>query len=292
MAGAIPIDFVLSGLDTTVTMDLCGTLLAEDISVPSAEAVAVFDMCLNVMRDIFKFQTDASDINPDSAGDDIQYSIDWQSWPNTNIAHASMFASDLVDIPAATESVTGATYGSGYARTRSLVKHDFIRHLAQSLFNTYLGVDLFNNEQELKDSLVRAGGVVLNDVVTDLSGAHLLTNSNTTSANIGRSLLSQIGHADPARLTTSVPYGIQATTDFQSIPFVSGDTIIFNVTINPATNQHLLTSVPEIAGRVYRIILNITDNASNPVPDDFTPTGENTIVDYFPGIVGDGVIYA
>lgn len=297
MATVQPIDFVLSHLDTTVTLDVSGSLLAQAVSVLEASACAVFDLDRTLMRNIFKFQTDASDVNPDSDVTDIKYSIDYASWPNTNIAHASLHSSDLTGITQATTSITaGQTnalatgeIGGGFDRNRSMVKHDFIRYLAQKLFNTYLGTDLFNNEQELKDELVRLGGVVLDEVVADLTAAHMLTNADVGADNIGREILKQIAHADPDRFRTDVAHGIQETADFQSIPFAEGDTLIFNVVINPATGQEALTGIASpIGGRKYRIVLHITDTASNEEPNDFTPTGENTILDYFPGVAGDG----
>jgi hypothetical protein len=294
------IDFVLSTLDTEVTLEVSGSLLAQAVSVLEASACAVFDVSRGLMREIFKFQTDASDVNPDSDVDDIKYSIDFASWPNTNIAHASLHSSDLNLISQATTGITaGQTnalatgeIGGGFDRNRSMVKHDFIRYLAQKLFNTYLGTDLFNNEQELKDEMVRLGGVVLDEIVSALSDAHNLTNADTGSDNIGREILKQIAHADPDRFRTDVAHGIQETADFQSIPFADGDTLIFNVVVNPADGQHTLTNLADpLSGRKYRIVLHICDDADNEEPNDVT-LGENTIIDFFPGTAGDGLAAA
>lgn len=295
MATFQPIDFVLSALDQEVTLEVSGSLLAQAVSVLEASACAVFDIDRTLMRNIFKFQTDASDVNPDSEGDDIIYSIDVASWPNTNIAHASLHTDDLGSINQATSNITAGTnqlstgeIGGGFSRDRSMVKHDFIRYLAQKLFNTYLGTDLFNNEQELKDELVRLGGVVLTDLKADLTAAHNLTNANTTDVNIGREIMKQIGAADPDRFRQDVPHGIVETAEFQSIPFAEGDTLIFNVVINPAEGQNNLTEAAAFGGRKYRIVLHITDTASNQAPTDLTLVGEQTPLDFFPGTAGNG----
>jgi hypothetical protein len=293
MATVQAIDFVLSALDQEVTLEVSGSLLAQSVAVLEASACAVFDIDRTLMRNIFKFQTDASDVNPDSAGDDIIYSIDVASWPNTNIAHASLHSSDLDGITQATSSITAGPnqlatgeIGGGFSRDRSMVKHDFIRYLAQKLFNTYLGTDLFNNEQELKDELVRLGGVVLTELKADLTAAHNLTNANTTDANIGREIMKQIGAADPDRFRQDVAHGIVETAEFQSIPFADGDTLIFNVIINPASGQEALTGVGAFGGRKYRIVLHITDTPSNEAPTDLTV--EQVPLDFFPGVAGDG----
>jgi hypothetical protein len=274
-----------------------GSLLAQEVSVLEASACAVFDVSRGLMREIFKFRTDASDVNPDSELDDIQYSINHASWPNTNIAHASLHSSDLNPISQAATSITpGQTnalatgeIGGGFDRNRSLVKHDFIRYLAQKLFNTYLGTDLFNNEQELKDEIVRLGDVeVLTSITTALQNAHNMTNADTGTDNIGREILKQIAHADPDRFRMDVSHGIIESADFQSIPFAHGDTLIFNVTINPAAGQHNLTNLAsEISGRKYRIVLHICDDADNVEPNDLAEG--QTALDYFPGIYGDGL---
>lgn len=296
MATVQPIDFVLSTLDTTITLEVSGSLLAQEVAVLEASACAVFDVSRGLMREIFKFRTDASDVNPDSDGTDIQYSIDYASWPNTNIAHASLHSTDLTGISQSATNITAGQpnalatgeIGGGFDRNRSMVKHDFIRYLAQKLFNTYLGTDLFNNEQELKDEIVRLGGTVLDSVVADLTTAHNMTNATTTSDNIGREILKQIAHADPDRLRTGLDHGIQETADFQSIPFANGDTLIFNVTINPAAGQHALTNLAdEIGGRKYRIVLHICDDADNQEPNDLAEG--QTPLDYFPGVNGDGL---
>jgi hypothetical protein len=297
MATVQPIDFVLSALDDEITLDVSGSLLAQAVSVLEASACAVFDLSRSLVRNIFKFQTDASDVNPDSEGDDIKYSIDVASWPNTNIAHASLYSGDLTGITQSTVSITAGQpnqlatgeIGGGFSRDRSMVKHDFVRYLAQKLFNTYLGTDLFNNEQELKDEIVRLGGTVLDNIKADLTTAHNMTNANTTSDNIGREIMKQIGAADPDRFNTDVSHGIIETADFQSIPFADGDCLIFNVKINPAAGQEVLTEAPAFGGRTYRIVLHITDTPSNQEPDDITLAGEEAVIDFFPGTAGDGV---
>lgn len=292
MAIVQPIDFVLSALDTEITLEVSGSLLAQEVSVLEASACAVFDLNRTLVRDIFKFQTDASDVNPDSAGDDIKYAIDFAIWPNTNVAHASLFSDDISPISQATTGITSGQpnqlatgqIGGGFTRDRSMVKHDFVRYLAQKLFNTYLGTDLFNNEQELKDELVRLGGVVLAGIVSDLTTAHNMTNADTGADNIGREIMKQIGHADPDRFRTDVSHGIVETANFQSIPFANGDNLIFNVVINPAAGQEALTEAPAFGGRTYRIVLHIVDAASNQEPNDLADG--QTAADFFPGATG------
>lgn len=309
MATVAPINFVISEFDTSITLDICASILAEEITVGDASCAAVFDVSLELMREIFKFQTDASDIDPDLCGNDVVYTICAELWPITNIAHASIHSTDIdaentaytanlspaggQTIGASSSTTAWGSYGS-YPRDRSMVKHDFIRYLAYKLFNTYHGVDLFDNEQELKNEIVRLGHTVYEGIVEDLQAANGLTNADTGSDNIGREIMLQIGHFDPDRFRTDVDHGIQATPIAQSIPFAEGDNLIFNVVINPATGQHNLTNLASaFTGRTYRIVLHITDSASNQTPNDVgdAPTVEGVALsnpaNTYPGVSGD-----
>ena len=48
-----------------------------------------------------------------------------------------------------------------------------------------------------------------------------------------------------------------------SLPLLEGDTINYLVKINPSSQQHLLTSVPEFGGRIYQIKLVIDDGTND-----------------------------
>jgi len=260
-----PIDFVINQLNDEVTLDISAGLDQFKVDLSSANCTVFYEVSLNQLREVFKFQTDSSDVDPDGSDNDVTYHIDHTQFPNVNVANASYVEGNFGE----TGVKTGNPVATGFGEKRSLLKHDFIRHLADQLFNTYHGVDLFNNEQELKDELVRLGSVILTNIHEDLSGANLEKNNNKEDSNIGYKLMKQIGYHDPDRFRTDVSHGIQDTNDVQSIPLIDDDKLIFNVKINPAEGQNNLTGVDSVSSRTYRIVLILKDSVTNNTePDD------------------------
>jgi hypothetical protein len=259
-----PINFVLTHLNKTVGMDICGSLLSSSIELSDADCISIMDISLSDALSVFKFQTDASDIDPDNTGNDITYYIDSSVFPYLNIANSSVHISDIepriISLSLPDYLTPWGSFGY-FERTRSLLKHDYIRYLAHKLFNTYHAADLFSNEGELKNEIFNQGDIVHQSILYDLSSANLLTNADTSS--IGYNILKQIGEFNPERFQN-----IEPSTSPQSIPFYNNDTLIFNVTINPAENQHLLTNTTIIPPRTYRIIFRITDTPNNVTPTD------------------------
>jgi hypothetical protein len=251
------VKFVLPAFNTSVTMDISATVLKGVVDMSDVDVISIMDISLSDALSVFKFQTDASDIDPDSSGNDITYYIDSSVFPYLNVSNASTHYTDLSNI-----SVIQPLWGE-YDRTRSLLKHEYIRFLAYKLFNTHHAVDLFSNELQLKNHIYQQGIQIYNSILFELDNANLMTNENTTIHNIGRELMKQIKHFDIERIKC-----IEHTTLPQAIPLKNNDTLIFNVTINPAENQHLLTNTTIIPPRTYRIIFRITDTPNNVTPTD------------------------
>lgn len=267
------INFVVDEFNNEVQLTLSATLESELIPLEDADCTAVYVVDVSDMRQVFKFQTDSSDIDADLCGNDITYTISANALPYINFAHAR-----TSDIPSDVNSKIqskGSPIASNFSNDRSLLKHDYIRYLAKKLFNTHFGVDLFNNEQELKDELVNLGTQVLDNLRTDLTTADGNTNATDTSSNIGFVLMQQIAHHDPDRLRTDVDYGISETNGVQSIPLLANDTIVFNVKVNAAEGQHNLTGlVDPIPSRTYRIVL-LLQNSGFAEYSNVTPTDVN-----------------
>jgi len=145
------------------------------------------------------------------------------------------------------------------------VYDDFVRYLALRLFNTAYGADLFNNQTAMTTNIYNLCATVASTIVThlvnidtthatytDSNSLHYLTNDASGTNNITRELVSQIAKLHPERFAT-----IDATEGRQNVPLITGDSLNFNIIINPATNQHLLTSVAAIPAHSYRIKLVI-----------------------------------
>ena len=271
------VNFTLSGLNSTLSMDLSGTLAGEAPAALDVSATAVYYVKTSDMLKVFKFQTDSLDVN-DLDNADIKYYVfrGVDAWPanlKINPAHAAM--SENAMLP------------SGVDASKNLVKHDFVRYLAQCLFNTIHGVDLFSNEDALLENIALKGQdartaieLALDNVNTtktvasgaltsaaDASGRRYTTNALTGNTNICRELMRQVASQAASRFGATAD-----STAVQSVPLVNDDTLNFKVTVAAAANQHDLTSRNDaIVPRVYKIKLILCADAgisSNVVPGD------------------------
>jgi hypothetical protein len=253
----------------------------------AADAEAVFYVKLSDMRAVFQFRsptnggggggTDTSFndaiFDPSS---DIQYHVFRKHWPTAlklNPSHAMLDRDESSGM--LTSGGAGAGAGAGaYAADKSLVKHDFLRYIALHLFNTVHGVDLFRNEEDLRENIVYYGEVarvgimaVLETMGTmsadmtmslDGSGNRYSTNENTTVTNISRELMRQIAVSAPERLSVSSLAsggGGGGGGVLQSVPLSENDTLNFRVVMDASPNQHTVTNVSAIPSRSYNIKL-------------------------------------
>jgi len=263
-AGITNLDFVLTGLDEDITMGTSGELFGVAIPTMDVSATAIFNVKTETMRNVFRFQTDASDVDVVD-GTDTQYYVKMDQWPATailNPAHAMMDHSDSEN-PIATGDSNGT-----YVDNRMLVKHDFVRYLALKLFNTYQGVDLFSNEDAMKEDLAEKGAAAWASISGDLHGSAGPLTNNDDDNNFSRQLLEQIINNDRDRLINDASAGtIDASNEIQAMPLVDGDTISFKVTLKAATGQHNLTGVSAIGDRTYKIKL-VLGSGTNTAPTD------------------------
>ena len=261
------VNFTLTGLNQTFTLGVSGELAGEAPVALDVSCIAVYNVKLSDMQAVFKFQSDSFDVN-DVDASDIKYYVYMSNWPaelKLNPVHAgSLSASPIL-----------ATGGSVTAE-KNLVKHDFVRYLAEQLFNTPHGVDLFSNEESLLSDLVSKGVTARQAIdaslnaVNQANAAHgtspnkYSTNDLTGAANFSRELMRQVANAAPARFA-----GISNVSTVQSVPLEENDTISFKVSISPAANQHNLTSRPAAFDtRVYQIklVLKADIDATNTAP--------------------------
>ena len=274
-AGITNLDFVLTGLDEEITMGASGELFGVAIPAMDVSATAIFNVKTSSMRDVFQFQTDASDADQIKDSTDTLYYVKMDRWPAAGIlnpVHAMMDDSNSEN-PIATGDSNGT-----YVDNRMLVKHDFVRYLALKLFNTYQGVDLFSNEDAMKEDLAIKGAAAWASISGDLhtaNGNNPMTNSNDTN-NFSRQLLEQIINNDRDRLISDASAGtIDASNVVQAMPLVDGDTISFKITLKAATGQHNLTGVSAIGDRTYKIKL-VLGSGTNTEPTDSNSTNNSS----------------
>jgi len=265
------VNFTLSGLNQSFTLGVSGELAGAAAPTIDASCIAIYNVKLSDMLNVFKFQTDSFDVNNVDASD-IKYYVYMNAWPadlSLNPANAHTLSSTPI-LPDSADVVA----------KRNFVKHDFVRYLALRLFNTAYGVDLFSNETQLLEDLVTKGANAAGQIISALnnvnqtSAAHgtqphkYSTNNESGTNNFSRELLRQVAHHAKERFAE-----ISDISGIQSIPLKADDTISFKVSISAAANQHDLTSRPNpIETRTYKIELRLKNHptvpASQIVPDE------------------------
>ena len=232
------------------------------------------------MKDAFYFQSDSRDVCNEAA-DDTKYFVNWPAAYVLNPSHAY-----VVDNEIATTDASG-----DIPSNRLLVKHDFIRHIAKDLFNTHLAVDLFDNEQELKDDLASKGdGAWTSNIKSAIDAVSVggslaadgyTTNALTDNTNLCRVLLRQVLNLSPHRLDDLNALA-RASGDEFVVPFAAGDSIQFKVVLKAATGQESVIdgrSLP-VPDRSYAIKICIVEPAdvANVVVDDAGALNSSAVV--------------
>ena len=270
------VDFVLEALESEIQMTTLGLLPSADTpALTGIDAVAEYWVSVSDMKNAFYFQTDSNDID-DISNSDVTYYVNWPSNAVLNPAHALV----TVD-PISVVDQTGANLPSN----RKLLKHDFIRHISKDLFATHFGVDLFTNEQELKDNLAELGHNVWDPsggggIKTILENANGLNDGETGSNNVCRVLLQQVMHSQPDRLSDLTVHSSTregAPVNEYSIPFADGDSIQFKVTVKADPTQHtVVRDTVAVADRTYKIKINVVTavGSSNVVVNDCVANSE------------------
>lgn len=262
------VHFVLTTLESSVQMGLEAAVTTSNIDALDVSATAVFQVTVDNMKQLFKYQTDSNDVT-DLNSTDIKYFVDSSAWPQLNPANA------MLNAPESSNPIASA----GINANKQLVAHDFVRYLALKLFNTHRGVDLFNNEVALLQNIRSicddsAAGHTLHDLNTKVqkvglngnhadiegpAGGKYMTNANQTAENICRVMMQQMTGSAIERFST---LETADANDRRSLPFQADDSISFKVTINPADGQEELTDVSAFGGRSYEIRLVLVDGSA------------------------------
>ena len=287
------IDFVLDAFATSKNMDISATLDtgAPPSTITDVSATAVYYITTETLKSVFRFSSNSWDVN-DVSADDIHYFTFMENWPinlQINPANAMLDKAD-----------SDNAILVGLSAEKMLVKHDFVRYLALSLFKTAAGVDLFNNETALLNELNRVGGesfdvdisgvmwaksayADVNDVFA--TGDYEANNGDNTKffidpsvnrvcttdefsseQNLPRELFRQVLNVAPGRFNDISFNAFDAdgvlVPHTCHIPFETDDSISYRFTVSPATGQHNLTSTTAFGARVYRIKLILKDSVS------------------------------
>jgi uncharacterized protein YjbI with pentapeptide repeats/uncharacterized protein YjdB len=268
--------FSLVGLNQSFNLTTLASLETLNLIADTTDATAVFYVRLSDMTDIFKYQSDAIDVN-DVNATDLKYYVFNRKWPaelKINPSHAMLNKAESAGMLGTTEL---------FAESKMLVKHDFVRYLALKLFNTIHGVDLFKNETDLQENATYYGESIRHNIqeimsgisttsgdegmAYDASGNKYLTNSASGNTNLCRELMRQISASVASRYYNN---GAD-NTGMKTVPLREEDTITFKVTIQAAATQNVLTGVSEIPSRSYTIKLVLKSSVTN-------VTNPNTVI--------------
>lgn len=243
---------------------------------------------LTELQQTFQFCTPQNKAIGFTTGTAMKYYVFPKNWIQINDVSMNILNSSVT-----TNAVTTTTStNTAVATNKLLIKHDFLRNVSKSLFNTPYGIDMLKNEQSLILNLNNKGGInsgVLRDIstalwrctskvgavgtvatVVDASGTYYATNANATTQNVCRYLVQTL-YTNAAARFTNAANGVTSTNKNyyrQVIPFLEGDIINFTVIINPEPTQKNLTGVASIAFKTYNVSLNIVADPYilNPVP--------------------------
>lgn len=266
------INFVLDYFNCDVQMDICGSMFKYPV-LPSldVDATAIYYADLTKMCETFLYQTDANDV-VDAANTDLKYLIDPSNWLVMNPALAQM-GDPLSQNPISTTN----SMGTKYATNEMFIAHDFIRYLADGLFGTPYGVDLFYNKNQLyqhikqicgsevgsawyniTQMLINIGKNGTNPALNGTTNKMYLTNDVPDDSNVCRRVLQTLITVAPERFSN-----IQNTTGFQTMPFIENDSLNFKLILYPSDYQNDLTGTGQLLPRSYGIKLILTSNPVN-----------------------------
>lgn len=236
------------------------------LSIPSSTPTVSVDAtvtCTGIsaasLRNVFYYQTD-NDIA--TAGtDDVKYYVD-----------TSAFAGIDASLNASTNGTISLADGAFIASES--IAESFLRHTANGLFGTHLGVDLFTNEttvragieastlslaQSINADLAAVGLIGTDSDLAGTSGGFYLDDSITDTKNVTRELINQlitdsVSVSRFADISNTYPYG--NSPGYYQVPLVAGDTLSYAVTIFPDPSQNDLVATGGTAtSRKFRVKL-------------------------------------
>jgi len=241
MSSISPVNLVLNGLATEIQMSTLGAFAGTAPPSLTADSYATVSVTLDNMKSTFTFHSDSTDFT-DVDAEDVIYYCDWQG-ADINVSNSAVDATFRIDENAVSNDI----------------KHDFIRHIANYLFNTHRGVDLFDNEADMLLNLEEKGEAAWSNnqdtgIKNKINAANNKTNGDTSDDNYCRVLFRQLVNLQPNRFQTLD--AVSEENGNYKLPFVSGDSISFKVTYKAHADQHLIVGRDDaVPDRSYAIKL-------------------------------------
>ena len=223
--------FYLSELDITADASLA-LMAGSQADAFDGDAIAELEVPLSVLRALFQYHTDASDVD-DVVSTDTLYKV----------VHSTTSA------PISTNFITNTIVTLNKQDSNAVAQdlaRDYVRYLAKQLFNTVMGVDLFDNEAELRTNLNARSRESLNARLLELAALGDLSASITVD-NPSMKLLKQIIKNDPDRFSglasghSANPWEVASGSgeeEWYKMPLIVGDVICFLLNVNAHADQN------------------------------------------------------
>lgn len=249
-----PIDFFLNAeFLSTATGLTAGTVTSGATSDDSTlyDCKAGCNISLATAQSLFQFQTDSLDMT-DVAADDILYKLNYTT-------SATPLTADFISNTLMTAN--GITIDNA---TKS-IPNDFIGYLAQSLFGTSKGVDLFTNEESILSSIQAKSVEAFDARLVELAGYGALTygsvktdgTTTVTNGNPSRMIFNHIMASDNARFADITSYKIDET-DWYKMPIAVDDSISFVLSMTSPNDKSIVGSPgTAISNRRYQIKMTV-----------------------------------
>jgi hypothetical protein len=254
------VDLVLQAFDSSFVLTQQAILpdLSYTIDV-SAEITLTQQISASDLSGVFFFKTDEDITSLPTDSSYVEYYVD-RSQLTGGVATLNPF---------------NGTVGTGSYVAADHLGKDFLRDMAQQLFNTHFGVDLFTNEDAVITDISTKSDTVAADIFTlignvDKTNGINMGGTNATygkykkddisTTNLTREILNQLLTLSPARFGDKTAIRKDAAVaGVYGMPFVAGDTISYklSVTAHPSQNTTVNTNKPALTTRTYRVILTI-----------------------------------
>jgi len=254
------VNFVLTALNTDISLSTSASIPDYSPSITSDATITLTaPVSKDLLQSVFYFRTD-DPITMDASF--VYYYVNANvNWP---------------DIVNEINPKNGLVTSNGYVSNDNVSK-DFIRDLARQLFGTYLGADMFTNEDQVVfdinskcDSVAASIGATFeqiditmktNSSMFEDSSGNMYHKDDTSVTNISREMFNILMTSAPSRFVDiSGNFNYNLVQDgFYKMPILAGDTITFKLTINAADGQAdaVNTGLSVLTPRTYTVILNV-----------------------------------
>ena len=254
------LDFILTAFDTSMVLTKAGELGDLSFSLTTDATITLdTDVSNELLRNTFFYRTD-----------------------DVILADGS-FVAFFVDDTAFTNMQSTMNPKNGKIKTTSdgayvaddVISKDFLRDLARQLFGTYLGADLFTNEDSVATNINSKCDVVAANIMTKMQNVNISSTANVhldsslnyyflkddpSNLNICREIVTQMITQDTERFQDISGLSYSNTYDgYWKVPFQAGDVLKYKLTVTPASNQ--VTAIDTGSGamtpRTYTVKLNV-----------------------------------